>query len=164
MSLTKTDTKNILLTALGGFATFATLAFGNALVRQKLVSKLKIETKYLPHNDDMLMVLLADVENYVYDNIDPVAYIRLVDSCDELIGIKLALQKQKIDSPQLLDKRIDAFIFVDRAKENIERLKIICKKKLSADHCYSCFTSFKRIETQLDYHYDIIHILTKDED
>lgn len=161
MKLTKEDTKNIFITALGGCVTFATLAFGNTLVRRKLVSKLKVEVQYLVPHDEMTMILLADVEKYVYDDIDPVGYIRLVDSCDQLVGLKIKLQ-QKVIKTENLDQRINAFLHLERAKESIERLKTQLRKKVQGDNAFSAVSSLNRIEQQLDQHFDIIYLLTKD--
>lgn len=160
MKLTRQDTKNIALTAFGGFITFATLSFGNTLVKRKLVSQLKVEVKHLALHDEMMMILLADVEKYVYDDIDPVGYIRLVDSCDQLIGLKMELQKQTKFNK--LDKRIDGFLFLERAKENIERLKTSIKEKIPGDLAYSSVSSLNRIQKQLDEHFNIICLLTKE--
>ncbi len=161
MKLSKQDTKNIVVTAFGGFVAFATLAFGNTLIRRKLVSPLKVEVVYLTKHDEMMMILLADVEKYVYDEVDPVAYIRLVDSCDQLVGIKIKLQQMKTKIVNL-DERINAFIFLERAKENIERLKLNIRKKIQGDLAYSCVSSLGRIEKQLDEHFNIIYLLTKE--
>ncbi len=163
INLSPKDTKNIALTAFGGFATFATLAIGNLVIKRKLVRPLKIDTKHLPKNDEMLMVLLAHIEDNIYENIDPVAYIRLVDSCDEIVGIKVKLQnlKTKEDMILLEDCKIDGFLYLERAKESIERLKLIIKTKLVADIAYRCTNTLERIEKQLDQHYTIIHLLAK---
>lgn len=162
MNLSKKDAKNIALTAFGGFATFATLAIGNTLIRRKLVRPLKTDTKYLFKGDELLMVLLAHIEDHVYESLDPVAYIRLVDSCDEIVGIKIKLQGNKKPASNLLDFKIDAFLHLDRAKNNIDRLKEKIKKDLVADVAYLCTTTLERIEKQLDQHYIIINLLTKE--
>ena len=161
MKLSRQDTKNIAVTAFGGFVAFATLAFGNILIRRKLVSPLKVEVLFLAKHDEMIMILLADVEKYVYDEIDPVAYIRLVDSCDQLVGVKIKLQQTKTKIANL-DERISAFIHLERAKENIERLKKNIRAKLQGDLAYSSISSLGRIEKQLDEHFNIIYLLTKE--
>jgi hypothetical protein len=160
MKISIQDTKNIALTACGGFVAFATLAFGNTLIRKKLVGELKVETTYLAKHDELLMILLADVEEHVYDDIDPVAYIRLVDSCDLLLEVKVLIQNQsqsqKLDASQLLDMRIDCFLHWKRAISNIERLKTHKNIKNG-----SYFESLDRIQAQLTKHKEIVYILTE---
>lgn len=160
MKICKKDAQTIGLTAFGGFVAFATLALSNIIIRKKLVSPLKVETPFLEKHDEMLMILLADVENALYDY-DPVAYVRLVDACDVLVKLKVQLQQQLTNPSEFLDTRIDAFLNQKRASSNIERLKEVAKKELSAETSYSCFSSLSRIEKQLDFHESVIFMLTE---
>ena len=154
------DAQRIGLTAFGGFVAFATLALSNTIIRKKLVSPLKVETPFLEKHDEMLMIFLADVENFLYEH-DAVAYVRLVDASDLLVKLKVELQQQTTKPCDFLDIRINAFLDQKRALSNIERLKEVAKKKLSAEQSYTCLSSLSRIEKQLEFHEGIIFMLTE---
>ncbi len=158
MKFSTDDFKNILVTATCGFAAFATLAVGNTLVRRKFACHLKIEAPNLIANsEDSLLVLLLDVEECAYDH-DPVAYIRLVDSCDHIIKIRTELMQQKTTKDEFLNVRIDIFLEMDRIEESLMRLRALAEKAESI----SCLQSLTKIEKMCKDHKDLIYILTID--
>ncbi len=155
MNLRTNDIKNVLFTAGFGFLGFASLAVGNLLVKRKLVSSLKVDSPNLAKHDETLMIYLSDVEAATYDH-DPVAYIRLVDTCDRIVAMRSDLVAQKIDIQQFADVRIDVFLQKERMEENVQRLEVLARKLESI----SCLKSLEEIANRIGSHTELIYMLT----
>ena len=101
-----------------GAVVAGTYALFMKYAKSKTLPKLSVETSALSL-DSALYNIIHQLDSE-FSKHDPVAFIRIVDSCDQIVYLRTQLQSKKIE-PEPED-RVEAHVMHQCAKENMTRL------------------------------------------
>lgn len=118
MNLAKDDIKQIASFGLAGAVVASAYSMFKTYAIRKVGEPLEIETCSI-HEDGQLLALLRKMET-LYSHHDKVAYFRVVDTADQLLFLRLRLNKKEIE-PDRSD-RDHSYILFKRIQTNLKRL------------------------------------------
>jgi hypothetical protein len=149
MNVTVRDLKQVGGFGLAGAIVASAYSLFQVYAKQKTGQQLEIET-FAVQDDDYLFSLLQQFQSTFSDN-DKVGFLRVVDASDQLVFLRMQLQNQKI-LPGLQD-RVDAYVFMKRAEQNLERItKSMVYSNVSAREIIHAQQLSSKIFSQLETH------------
>jgi hypothetical protein len=159
MHVSASDLKQVGGFGLAGALVASAYSLFQVYAKQKTGQQLQVETCAL-QEDEYLFTLIQNLQNKFADQ-DKVAFIRTVDSIDQLVFLRTQLQAGNI-LPGLED-RVESYVLLKKAEENMSRLSdTMLIKKTHAREVIEVQQLAKKIFDQLETHVLAIMRLCKD--
>lgn len=149
MNVSTADLKQVGGFGIAGALVASAYSLFQVWAKQKTGQQLEVETCSL-QDDEYLFTLIQNFQTKFADY-DKIAFIRTVDASDQLVFLRTQLQMGKFLPG--LDDRVQSYVLLKKAEENMSRLAdTMLTKKTHAREVISAQQLAKKIFDQLETH------------